>query len=663
MMKFQYKIYAALFISFILLIFSLSISYTNIQNNNKVLNYLNQEHIQLTDITNKLNYDLKNNQAMLLQYLLLKEKLSDSKISYYFQDIDNSIAKLKHFTKTHQDLPQEFHKILNIVEKRVYAYKIVGTSIIEAIKNDDKEDIYDAIIGFNDVTTKFSHDTEILTKLANTLLYAKIATLEQNNKNSSITLLISFFTAFLLITFSIYKFNTLRNDLKSQLKRAHTAEEKLKVAQEKLLEYNQNLEKEITKKTQELHHKIYTHPISGLPNRHKLREDAAQYHFAWMALLNIDKFQSFNDVYGEDTGNVALKLTAKYLEQKTKKLPVLLYHIGGDEFVIVCIDEISENRKVFIKMIQAILKEYQNTQFSYKEKSFQFMMSCGITFTGDDKMLAYADMALKDAKKKNIQLAVFHEDKTLEKRYKNDIECHKKLTSALQRNKILSFYQPIIPIQDNSSLQVKYESLVRIEDEDNNIIPPFNFLHVAKAHRIYYKITNSVIANTLDTIQRYKVACSINFSLTDIQNEKTMQNFFHTLDTFAYNELLSVELLETEDFQDYDMVYNFCLKVRSYGVKIALDDFGAGYSNFSHILNLPVDYIKIDASLISNIDRDHNSRLMVETIVSLAKKLNVLTIAEFVSSEEILQVIKEIGVDYGQGFHLGKPLPIEEHLT
>jgi EAL domain-containing protein (putative c-di-GMP-specific phosphodiesterase class I) len=276
-------------------------------------------------------------------------------------------------------------------------------------------------------------------------------------------------------------------------------------------------------------------------------------------------------------------------------------------------------------------------------------------------MLAYADMALKDAKNKNIQLSIFHKDKALEKRYKDDIACHKKLKSAFKRDAIISFYQPIIPIQD-SNRDVKYESLVRIRNEDGTILLPFNFLNVAKANRIYYKITKIVIRNTLETISTYQIPCSLNLSLSDIQNKKTIEHFFSILDTYKYNELLTVELLETEDFNDYAIVNDFCLRVRSYGAKIALDDFGSGYSNFSHILNLPIDYIKIDASLISNIDRDENSKIMVETIVTLAKKLNIITIAEFVSSQKIFNVVKSLGVDYAQGFHLGKPLSIEEHF-
>jgi len=270
-------------------------------------------------------------------------------------------------------------------------------------------------------------------------------------------------------------------------------------------------------------------------------------------------------------------------------------------------------------------------------------------------------MALKDAKKRNIQLSIFNEDKELEKLHQDDIDCHKKLVSAFKRDAIISYFQPIFPIQD-SSKPTKYESLVRLKDENGKIIAPFNFLGVAKANRVYYKITRAVIINTLDVISKYRIPCSINISLSDIDNEITMKYFFELLDSYEYNELITVELLETEDFDNYEKVHTFCMKVRSYGIKLALDDFGAGYANFSHILNLPVDYIKIDASLISDIDRNQNSRIMVETIVELAKKLHIATIAEFVSSVEILDVVRELGVDYAQGFYIGKPEEISKHI-
>jgi EAL domain-containing protein (putative c-di-GMP-specific phosphodiesterase class I) len=288
-------------------------------------------------------------------------------------------------------------------------------------------------------------------------------------------------------------------------------------------------------------------------------------------------------------------------------------------------------------------------------------MSAGLAFSGRKKMLAYADMALKDAKVHNIQLSIYNDEKGLEKLHKDDIECHRKLMSSFETKSILSYFQPIIPLQDRSKI-TKYESLVRIRDEDGKIISPFNFIDVAKANRVYDKLTALIVNNTLSAVSEYHISASINISMEDIDNIKTLQMLYSTFDAYEYNHLLTIELLETEEIKDYEKVYDFCTKIRSYGIKLALDDFGAGYSNFSHILNLPVDYIKIDSSLISNIDRNEQSRIMVETIVGLAKRLNVETIAEFVASEEILKVVTRLGVDYAQGYHLGKPEPIEEYI-
>lgn len=467
---------------------------------------------------------------------------------------------------------------------------------------------------------------------------------------------------FTYISFFAYKLNASNQRIIDELNTIIKSEKKQKNLYKQLLRSNENLENEISSKTKELHTKRYTHPLSGLPNRSKLLEDSIFKKFDKMALLNIDNFKSINDIYGEEVGNVTLKITAVYLQKKIEDKDLFLYHIGGDEFAIVSKDTYHINREDFIGLIEDILQDYKDENFSYRERKLNLMMSAGLSFSGRKKMLAYADMALKDAKKRNLHLSIFENEKELEKLHQDNINSHKHLIHALHNNSVISYFQPIVPIKDFSK-PTKYESLVRIEQENGNIIQPLSFLDVAKANRIYHKITEAVLTNTLNAAARYGVPCSINISFSDIEDESTMNMFFSALDKYEYNSLITVELLETEEFINYEAVYNFCMKVRSYNLKVAIDDFGSGYSNFAHILNLPVDYIKIDASLISNIASDKNARLMVETIVELAHKLSVETIAEFVSSEEILLVIKEIGIDYAQGFHMGKPKPIEALLS
>lgn len=656
-------IYFTLITSFLLLMTALFSSYRNINQNTNMIELLETDQVELNYYANKLNYDLKKNQASVMQAVILKSQITDLQASNRFKEINNSVIKLERFLKETRYSIESLTKTLNIIKNRIASYKAVQESLIDAIKFNDADDIEDALIGFSSITTKFSQDTETLIDIANFQLYEKLIELKNNNDKSSQTTLVSFLTTLLLLSFSVFKFTNLHKRVRQQLTRAESAEEKQKELQKKLLEYNENLEKEVVRKTKEIHQKIYTHSLSGLPNRNKLLEDTMVYHFKQMALLNIDKFQQFNDVYGEELGNIALKLSANFLAQQVEDdINTLLYHIGGDEFVFCAKDINSIENQSFTNKIEIIMQNFTHKNFHYNNQNFTFNISAGVAFSGRKKMLAYADMALKDAKKRNIHISIFQDDKELEKIHKEDIECHKKLLYAFENNGLVSYFQPIVPIRDKSK-PIKYESLVRLIDRDNTVIAPFNFITVAKANRIYYRITKQVIMNTLEIASKYKVPCSINISLSDIENERSMKLFFDTISKYDYNNLLTIELLETEEIKDYQSIYEFCIKVRSFGLKIALDDFGSGYSNFSHIMHLPVDYIKIDASLISNIDRDQNSRLMVETIVELAHKLKVETIAEFVSSKEIFEVIEEIGIDFAQGFYLGKPEPIEKYLN
>jgi len=653
------KIYFALFISFLLLLSTLLISYSSLQKNTKMLKYLDRDQIKLSFYANSLNHTMKRDQTYTLNQLLLKNSKLNTEVKYHYKEIENYISKLSRFVQKHPKLSKDFSKKLISIQQKVASSKIIQTSLFKAVENNNLLTFKSKLLEYNTLIENFSQEIISLIELGNAHQYQKIYLLQEENQTLSYILIFSFIIAILLIFMSIIQFNRLNSKIKLQLFRAENAEKDLKHAQKQLLKYNDDLEHIIVKKTEEIHEKIYTNFLSGLPNRNKLLDDNTQHTIKRIAILNIDKFQSFNDIYGEEIGNVALKMSAEFLKKHLQDMQLTLYHIGGDEFVIS-----SEASKLddaeFINLINDILLAFKTEKFFYEQKTFQFMMSAGIAYGKKKKLLAYADMALKDAKKRNIQLAIYDENNKLEKIHKDDLECRNKLKKAIDGDGVISYYQPITPIQTNT-LPQKYESLVRIND-DGTIIPPFRFIDVAKVNRIYYKLTRRVIQNTLETISKYKIHCSLNFSLSDIENKRTMKHFFEIIENYDYNELLTIELLETEDFNNYDSVYEFCMKVRTYGIKIALDDFGSGYSNFSHILHLPIDYIKIDASLISNIDRNYNSRIMVETIVELAKKIHITTIAEFVSSKEILDVIKELGVDYAQGYYLGKPAPIEEHL-
>jgi len=661
-MNFANKLYATISISFILLFFSMYLSSKSINETTKIIKHVETKQLKLSHLASSLNHDVERNQADILQAIILKDIYSIQNINNSFDKLQKLVNRVDTFIKSKNINFKEMQDVMNIIKKRMVGYQSVQSSLIEALQTQDEEDIQDALIGFNAITIKFSENIDTLLSLADNRLKEYIVELKQTNDETKQGIVYSYLLAMILIFFSVHKLLNLHRKVKTELNRAEKAEQEQKKLQSQLLRYNDDLEEEIAKKTKEIHQKIYTHFISGMPNRNQLLEDSHRYNFKQMALLNIDKFQKFNDVYGEEIGNIAIKMSAEFLQEQVDDENTLLYHIGGDEFVIVVKHASDLHHAFFIEKIENVLRNYAKESFIYDNKKFNLIMSAGIAFSGRKKMLAYADMALKDAKSRNVQLSIFNDDKELERIHKDDIECHKKLLNAFESHSILSYYQPISPIQD-SSKATKYESLVRLRDENQKIIPPHSFIHVAKINRIYNKLTQIVLNNTLEMIEKYQVPASLNISMDDIENHQTLHLLYNRFDEYEFNHLLTIELLETEEFKDYDAVFEFCTKVRSYGIKIALDDFGAGYSNFSHILKLPVDFIKIDASLISNIDRDTHSVIMVETIVGLAKKLHIETIAGFVSSKEILEVVKKLGVDYAQGYHIGKPEPIENHLS
>jgi len=654
MLEVKSKIYLLLVSSFILLFISLAYSVKSINANTEIISEIENKYLNLSKHIQKLNLSIEEKQSNVLQNILLGETPKKNHVQF-----SRIIDEIYEIIKDDNRLKTLLDEKLLVLKKRLVAYKSVETSVVESLHSEYKEDLEDAVIGYNEVTKGFAEDVNEVEKTIRTIIQETIVKLRESNVLNQMMVVISFIITLVIVIFSILKLNSLQNNLKKELKRSFEAEEKQKNLQEQLLKYNENLERQITRKTNELYQKVYTHFLSGLPNRNKLLEDFQIYDFSMLALLNIDKFQKFNDVYGEEMGNLALGQSAKFIEEYIDIEEANIYHISGDEFAIAIQENTSVDKDRFLHAINHFLNIYKKNIFDIDGHKHSFVMSSGISFYGAKKMLAFADMALKDAKTRNQHLSVFSETKEIEQKHKDDIECKNLLMQAFKTNSIISYYQPISPIQDDS-LEIKYESLVRIKNGDE-IIPPHTFIDVAKQNKVYYKLTRKVFENTLATVKKYKIHCSINISIVDIENEKTVNDIYEMFDSFNYNHLITIEILETEEFKDYEIVYNFCRKIRSYGIKIALDDFGSGYSNFTHILNLPIDYIKIDASLISNIDRDKHSQIMVETIVGLAQKLNVKTIAEFVSSKEILDTVKRLKVDYAQGFYVGKPEDISKY--
>ncbi|WP_133165397.1 EAL domain-containing protein, partial [Aliarcobacter cryaerophilus] len=208
---------------------------------------------------------------------------------------------------------------------------------------------------------------------------------------------------------------------------------------------------------------------------------------------------------------------------------------------------------------------------------------------------------------------------------------------------------------------IKYESLMRIKDFDCNnepvIVTPDKFLGISFKTKQYLELSRIIISKSLDNLLKTKKNITINLSFRDILNYEFIDYLDNVLEKLKFEDRnrLVFEILESENLSDYDFLEEFVLKYKKLGCKIAIDDFGSGYSNFIRIIRLKPDYLKIDGSLIKNIDKDNNSYEIVKSIIAFSKTLKIKTIAEYVHSEEIFNLLLELDVDEFQGYYFGKP--------
>ena len=275
--------------------------------------------------------------------------------------------------------------------------------------------------------------------------------------------------------------------------------------------------------------------------------------------------------------------------------------------------------------------------------------------------LAYGKNALENAKRGMLKLLETKEDFIIANELiiqeKNDalhkLQTFQMLKKAIDSYNIVSYFQPIV---NNKTKEIeKYESLVRLIDEKKNIISPYFFLDTAKEGKYYQKITSIVLQNSFQALYDTDMNISINLSALDIEKKETKEEFLTLLEKHKqYASRIVVELLEDESIHNVSTIKEFMNTIRGFGVKIAIDDFGTGLSNFSRVLDYQPHFIKIDGTLIKNIEHDSFSKHMVETIVSFSKKENIKTIAEYVENESIFNILCDLGVDYSQGYYFGK---------
>ena len=391
---------------------------------------------------------------------------------------------------------------------------------------------------------------------------------------------------------------------------------------------------------------VYFDLLTKLPNRQKMLLDIINDSPKSCIIFNIDSFREVNDFFGIYNADKLLQeIALRFLTNNFKA-----YRVGGDEFAILQYEDISLDK--LQEKAKKVLALLEDDEYYIDDKAISLNFSAGLA-KGTQRLLSKADIAVSIAKKSRCNIFVYNETEKIEERYKENITMASEIKKALGDNRVICHYQPIVDIHSNKILA--YETLVRIIDSNGLVLSPFKFLEFSKKIKLYHHISKSVIVQACNQFKGKRDFFSINLSIDDIKDKETVDLIIRTLKKTRTAKRATFEILESEGIENYDEVIDFITRIKAMGSKIAIDDFGSGYSNFEHLLKLNVDYIKIDGSLIKNITTNEKQKIIIETIASFAKKIGIKTVAEFVESKEINDSLKDLDIDYAQGYYIGRP--------
>lgn len=423
----------------------------------------------------------------------------------------------------------------------------------------------------------------------------------------------------------------------------------IKTTGEELNELNLKLEEKIKEKTEELEKQYYTDTLTGLENRNKLIKDLSIGKYDKLVIIDIKSFNDINDFYGNTIGDGVLKAFSKLINSYCSQNELNAYRINSDIFAVV---SNNGSKEKFVDKIRLLQKIINNQCFFYEEVKIYITVTMGLVLE-EESLFEKAEMALKYAKKNRRFFQIYKEELNIYEGIKDNIIWTKKIRDAIAEDRIVPFFQPIF--NNNLGTIEKCEALIRMIDENGKVIAPYFFLDIAKKAGLYKELTIIMLEKTFEVLNKTDYEISINLLLQDIVNNEIRTLIIDKLEKSKNPKKVVFEIVESEGIENFNEVTEFIKEIKKYGSKIAIDDFGTGYSNFSYLMKLNVDYIKIDGSIIKNIHNDKSAEVVTKTIVTFAKELGIETIAEFVSEEEIYNKIKDLKVDYSQGYYFSEP--------
>lgn len=431
----------------------------------------------------------------------------------------------------------------------------------------------------------------------------------------------------------------------------------LKKQSDEMSKENKILLSKLLQQQAQVQNQLYVDMNTGMPNSIKFLQDDQTLCFNKLCMIVIENSDLILSRLGKEGYDQTYKSLCEEIFLCCKQLQNgddLHFYIQNETMMFITANDRFEETE-FTESVNALYRQFQ---FWKLESKKELLVNRFVMVLNQNDLLEKAFSTIKNCASLQTDFLVW--DSSIEAGNMQEAEMNMIciLNQALEENRVIPYFQGI---HDNKAKVInKYEALMRIADAGGRIYAPAEFMDIAKKYHLYSRISIMMIEQVLNLFKGRKEIISINISAFDINFNLNCSRIYEMLEEIGDASNFVFEILEDEKFRDMAMLKHFINKVRKFGVKIAIDDFGRGYSNFMEIAKMEPDFIKVDGSIIRDVANNILYQKVSKNIVFLGDQLNADLVAEFVENGSIQEMVVQLGMKYSQGYHFAKPVPYEE---
>ncbi len=387
-----------------------------------------------------------------------------------------------------------------------------------------------------------------------------------------------------------------------------------------------------------------------------------------LCYLDLDQFKVVNDTCGHIAGDELLRQLAGLLHSQVRDSDILA-RLGGDEFGVMLKGCTLDKAQRIAEDLRSKVKDFR---FVWEDHSFEIGVSIGLAALNAAThniadVLSVADVACYAAKDSGRnRVHVYQPDDSELKQRRGEMRWVSRLRKAIDEDRFVLYYQPIVPVLPAEDVELHFEVLIRLLDEQGKQVPPMAFIPAAERYNLMPAVDRWVVHNTmryLRTLPRDQNnwLCVMNLSGQSLCDDRFLDFVLEELQSAGVGgEHICFEITETAAIANLRRAVHFMTELKAIGCRFALDDFGSGLSSFAYLKNLKVDYLKIDGGFVKDMVDDPIDCAMVEAITQIGHVMGIQTIAEFVENDAIMSALGRLGVDYAQGYWVAEPRPLDE---